>query len=189
MKRIATFFALLLATSAFAQKQTPPAPGTPKPFNIPEIRKLELPNGLRVRFVPYGAVPKVTIRLVVQTGNADESLSETWLADLMGTLMEQGTTTRSAEQISREIALMGGALDISVGPNQTTIGTDVFSESAVSAVALVADVARNPRLPESELARLRALVDQQATALELDDASGRLLPRYARTFAQEARCR
>lgn len=42
---------------------------------------------------------------------------------------------------------------------------------------------------ESALARLRALVDQQATALELDDASGRLLPRYARTFAQEARPR
>lgn len=155
MKRIAIFLALLLATPAFAQKQTPPTPGTPKPFNIPEIRKLELPNGLRVRFVPYGAVPKATVRLVVQTGNADESLSETWLSDLLGSLMEQGTTTRSAEQIAREIALMGGALNINVGPNQTTIGTDVFSESAVSAVSLVADVVRNPRLPESELARLK----------------------------------
>ncbi|MGZ5444079.1 MAG: M16 family metallopeptidase [Thermoanaerobaculia bacterium] len=152
---------LLLATSVLVEtnaqtKQAPPAPGTPKDFAIPEIRKYELPNGLRVRLVQYGAVPKATVRLVTQTGNIDEGPNEVWLADLAGALMEQGTTTRSAEQIAREAALMGGSLEISVGPNQTTIGMDVFSESAASAIALAADVVRNPRMPESEVARLKA---------------------------------
>ncbi|HET8773828.1 MAG TPA: pitrilysin family protein [Thermoanaerobaculia bacterium] len=155
MKR--TLLSLLLATTVFAQtKQAPPAPGTPRDFAIPEIRRMELPNGLRVRLVPFGAVPKATVRVVTQTGNVDEGANEVWLADLTGELLEQGTTTRTSAQIAREAALMGGSLDISVGQNQTNIVMDVFSESAAAAVALAADVLRNPRLPESEVARLKA---------------------------------
>ncbi len=147
---------LLLATSVLAQtKQTPPAPGAPKDFSIPEIRKYELPNGLRVRLVQYGAVPKATVRLVTQTGNIDEGPNEVWLADLAGALMEQGTTTRPAEPMAREAALMGGSLDISVGSNQTTIAMDIFSESAAPAIALAAEVVRRPLMPESEVARLK----------------------------------
>jgi predicted Zn-dependent peptidase len=109
-----------------------------------------------VRLVQYGAVPKATVRLVTQTGNIDEGANEVWLADLTGALMEQGTKTRSAKQIAREAALMGGSLDISVGLNQTTVGSEVFSEATPSAIALAADVLRNPRMPEPEVARMKA---------------------------------
>jgi len=143
------FLLLFLATLATAQqKQTPPAPGTPRNFAIPEIRRFTLPNGLQVRFVAYGEVPKVAVRLVTQTGNVDETENEVGLADVTGAMMEQGTTTRSAEQIAQEMAMMGGALDVGVGVNQTTIGADVFSESATAAIALIGDVARNPKFPE-----------------------------------------
>ncbi|MDP9194981.1 MAG: insulinase family protein [Acidobacteriota bacterium] len=152
------FIALFCATSLFAQaqKQKPPVPGAPRNFSIPEVRRFDLPNGLRVRFVSYGSVPKTSIRLVTQTGNVDESESEVWLADVAAAMMEQGTTTRSSQQIARDVAMMGGALEISVLLNQTTIGTDVFSESAVDAVKLVADVARNPLFPEADLPRVKA---------------------------------
>lgn len=157
MKRtILTLAIALFAISAFGQKQTPPPAGTPKNFSVPEIRKIDLPNGLKVRLVPYGDMPKATVRLVIQTGNMDEAENEVWLSDLTADLLEQGTTTRSAEQLAREAALMGGALEVGVSANQTTIGADVFSESAPAAVNLIADVARNPRFPESELARLKA---------------------------------
>jgi zinc protease len=153
--------ALLGATAALAQtapaaaKETPPPPAPPKNFSIPEVRKFNLPNGVNVRLVQYGAIPKVTVRLVTQTGNVDEGPDETWLADVTGEMMQQGTTTRSAEDIARQSALMGGELGVNVGMNQTIIGSDVFSESGPAAVALIADVARNPRLPDSELARIK----------------------------------
>jgi predicted Zn-dependent peptidase len=153
--------ALFLTTAAFAQKQTPPAPGTPRNFTIPSIHRIDLPNGLKVRMVDYGSVPKATVRLVTQTGNVDEQATETWLADVTGSMMEQGTRNRSAQQIANEVAMMGGALDVSVGMNLTTIGTDVFSESADEAVALIADVVRNPLLPEGDLARVRTDLARQ----------------------------
>ena len=152
---------LVAAGTLSAEKQTPPPAGTPRNFSIAEVRKFELPNGLKVRLVPYGEVPKVTIRIVTQTGNVDESASEVWLADVTGSMMEQGTTSRSAQQIAKDVAMMGGALDVSVGTNQTTTGTDVFSESATQAIALLADVVRNPSFPEADLARIRTDMTRQ----------------------------
>ena len=78
-----------------------------------------------------------------------------WLADLTGDMLSEGTATRSAPKIAEAAARMGGALDISVGENRTEIGGDVLSEFAPEMVALVADVARNPKFPESELTRLK----------------------------------
>jgi zinc protease len=163
MKTILTLSVALTAALASTaleaqqqQKQAPPVPGTPRNFAIPALQRIDLANGLKIRFVPYGEVPKTTIRLVTLTGNVDESANEVWLADLTADLMQQGTTSRSAEEIAKEVASMGGAIDVNVGVNQTTIGADVFSESAADAIALVADVARHPRFPESELTRLKA---------------------------------
>lgn len=147
------------AAAAFAQpatqKEAPPPPAAPKNFSVPEVRKFDLPNGMQVRLVQYGEVPKVTIRVVTQTGNVDEGPNETWLADVTGQMMQQGTTSRSEEEIDTQMALMGGELEVGVGVNQTSIGSDVFTESATNAVGLIADVVRNPRFPDSELARIK----------------------------------
>jgi predicted Zn-dependent peptidase len=51
---------------------------------------------------------------------------------------------------------MGGALSVNVAENTTSIGGDVLSEYGHQMVELVADVARNPKFPESELGRLKA---------------------------------
>jgi len=158
MRRLATIAAFLGATAALAQgvpKEAPPPPGPPKNFSLPAIRRFDLPNGMKVRLMQYGNTLKATIRLVTQTGNIDESVDHVWLANVTGEMMQQGTATRSAEEIARQAALMGGTLKLNVGMNETTIETDVLTESASSAIGLIADVARNPRFPESELARIK----------------------------------
>jgi predicted Zn-dependent peptidase len=147
---------MLLATVAAAQRQTPPEGGPPRDFVLPAARTFALANGLGVTLVPYGTVPKARVSLVVRLGNLNEGPEETWLADLMGDLMREGTASRTGEQIAAEAAGMGGNLAVSVGPDLTTIGGEVLEDFAAAFVRLVADVARNPRFPESEVARLKA---------------------------------
>ncbi len=160
MKKIATLVLAALALSpalaSAAEKQAPPAPAKPKNFSLPAPRTFTLDNGLAVTLVPYGTTPKVTVHLAVLTGNADEKADQVWLADLTADMLSEGTQTRTAGQIAEEAARMGGSLDVSVGENRTDIGGDVLTEFGPQMIALVADVARNPKLPESELARLKA---------------------------------
>ncbi|MGH7454219.1 MAG: M16 family metallopeptidase, partial [bacterium] len=146
---------LLLVPAGFAQKQAPPEGGTPKDFKLPEKQTFVLDNGLQVTLVSYGDLPKVTANLVIRAGNLNEAANEVWLADLMGDLMKEGTKTRSAQQIAQEAASMGGQVNINVGLDQTTINGDVLAEFGPSLIKLIADMARNPLLPESELPRLK----------------------------------
>ena len=144
------------ATEGSRLSATPPKPGVPRDFTVPEPKRFTLDNGLEVALVQWGTMPKVRVTLRVRTGNAFEGPNEVWLSDLTGDLMREGTATRTAAQISEEAARMGGSLTVSVGGDVTTIGGDVLSEYAAPMTELVADVARNPRFPESELPRLKA---------------------------------
>lgn len=142
-------------------REKPPEPGAPRPFKIPSPTRFTLPDGLRVSLVPYGTVPKVLVRLAVDAGNADESASQVWMADLTGDLLLEGTKTRSASAIAEDAAAMGGSLSVEAGENVTTVAGEVLSEFAPRMVDLVADVVRNPAFPESELARLKANLERR----------------------------
>ena len=61
--------ALALSPALLADKQSPPAPAKPKGFSVPKPKTFTLENGMAVTLVPYGTVPKVTVRLAVLTGD------------------------------------------------------------------------------------------------------------------------
>ena len=184
--------ALAAAAPAFAaEKQTPPVPGQAKDFRVPPARRWTLDNGLAVTLVSYGRVPKATIRLALRTGSIDEKADQVWLASLMGDLLSQGTASRTASELAEAAARMGGSLDVNVGQDRTEIGGDVLSEFVPDMVALVADLARNPRFPESELARLKtdrlrqlSIAKSQPQQIALEKFRATLYPGhpYGRTF-------
>jgi zinc protease len=152
---LAAVAAALLSAGVASAQEAPPPPGPANEFTLPPVERFSLENGVEVRLVPYGDVPKVSARLVVQTGAVDEGPDEVWLARLTGEMMEQGTATRTAEEIALEAAGMGGSLELEAGVNQLTIGGTVLSEFGPEIVDLIADVARRPAFPEAELPRLK----------------------------------
>src|SRR5262250_200244 len=157
---VATLALFALQTMA-QEKQAPPAGGPPKPFNVPAHESYALPNGMKVTLVPYGNLPKVTLSLVVRTGNLNEPADMPGLADMVGKLMKEGTTSKSSKQVAEEAAGMGGAVNITVGADESDVTTDVLSDFAAKAVTLLSDVALHPLFPESELPRLKTDAERQ----------------------------
>lgn len=143
------------AGGAQAQRQTPPAPAAPKELKITPRRSFTLANGMRVSMVPFGTVPKVYVQLTLQTGNINEKPNEVWLANVTGDLLQEGTTTRAAEVVARDAASMGGAINVGVEADRTDISGDVLAERGPDFVRLLADVVLHPRLPASELPRIK----------------------------------
>jgi zinc protease len=109
--------------------------------------------------------------------------------------MKEGTTKQSATAVAEQLARMGGQLDVGVGPDTTTVRTDVLSEFAAAALPVLADVVQHPALPAAELPRLKAdllrnlsLQRSQPQSLALEEFSkvvygphpyGRLFPTEA----------
>ena len=182
------------AQAARVKKQSPPPGSVPKPFLVPQTEKLTLPNGLQATLVPYGAVPKVQITLSLRVGNLNEAENQIWLADLLASLVKEGTTSRSAQQVAQEAASMGGSVDVNVGADLTHIAADVLSEYGPKMVGLLADVAMHPLLPASEIDRLKkdqlrnlTIQKSQPQPIALEQFRRALYPNhpYGRVFPTE----
>lgn len=148
---------LVLSTTIInaQEKELPPVGGEPKDFKLPVKEVIKYDNGLTLVLVPYGSIPKSTIRFNIKTGNINEKENQVWLSDLMADLLEEGSTTKSAKQIADEMASMGGNLNISVGVHASSISSSVLYEFAPNAIELMADVLKNPKWPVEELDRLK----------------------------------
>jgi predicted Zn-dependent peptidase len=196
ISRIALSAAWLFAAStALADKQAPPAAAPPRPFTLPVHQDVALDNGARVTTVAYGTVAKAAVTLFIRGGKAETSAQQTWLADLMGNSLSEGTRSRPAAQLAEEAAAMGGDLQVNVEQDQTTISIEVLSEFAPRAIALIADVARNPAFPpadvervKSDLVRNLAITRTQSQQLAADAFLGALYPDhpYGRILPTEA---
>ena len=147
-------FVGITALGAEAVEQ-PPTPGKPRDFNLSQPVKFHLDNGMRVTMVEYGDLPKVSVQLVIRTGNLNEG-SRTWLADFTGKLMDEGTTKHSAREVADIAASMGGGVSINVGADETTISGDVLAEKAPQMVALIGEIAQSPAFPPAAVERVRS---------------------------------
>jgi predicted Zn-dependent peptidase len=146
---------LALLQPAFGQKQTPPAGGTAKDFKLSEKNVQTHANGLKTMLVHYGELPKTTVSLIIKTGNVHEGTDNIWLADLTGRLLREGTSSMNFAALSKKAAMMGGSLNVNVGPTQTTISGAVLSEYAPDFIKLISDLVMSPAFPASELDRLK----------------------------------
>lgn len=164
MKNIIYTFllALLVVLPGKAQdKEVPPQGGEPRDFELPEKEVIDYDNGLQLVLVPYGSIPKATINITLKTGNINEGKEEVWLGDLLADLMEEGTT--AGYSVKDSLAGMGGNLNIGVGTHTTSLSTGVLAEFAPEAVKILADVLVDPKLPESELERLKKDMNRNLT--------------------------
>jgi zinc protease len=149
----AASLAFLPAIAAAQGSQQPPI-GEPRPFQLPQTRSFTLDNGLAVTFIPYGLAPTTRISVQVRVGNIDDG-DQTWLADLTGAMMEEGSAGRSKEELATAIAAMGGSVNVGIGWNASAVSTNVLSQYAADATALLASVLQQPDFDPAEFDRVR----------------------------------
>ncbi|HXH07749.1 MAG TPA: pitrilysin family protein, partial [Vicinamibacterales bacterium] len=99
--------------------------------------------------------PAVSFRLLVRAGAAQDPPDKPGVATLVAALLDQGTTTRSAEQIATAIDSVGGALGTGAGVDLTFINAVVMKDSFDLALRLIADLARHPAFAPEEIERQR----------------------------------
>ena len=132
------------------------------------IQKMVLPGGLRLLVKEDHRLPFVEIRTVFKGGVLAESSALSGITLLLARMLLKGTTTRSAEQIAREIESVGGSIDSYGGNNSFGVNVEVLSADFKIGLDLVSDVLLHPALSASDfdferqmqLANIKALKDQ-----------------------------
>src|SRR5438477_5831840 len=110
------FSVLCLPAQTLDRTKAPPSPPIPT-FKLPPVYETKLPNGLTVVLVEDDRFPLVTARLNFQAGSKFDPQDMPALAQSVAALLNEGTKTRTAQQISEESDALGGSLGASAGPD------------------------------------------------------------------------
>ena len=151
---------ILVAQVAAAQvpgwpSERPPRPLAARDVKFPPYAVRTLANGLQVIAVSHHEQPAVSLRLIVRAGGAQDPAAKPGVATMVAALLDQGTTTRTAEQIASAIDSIGGALGTGSSRDLSSVSAVVMKDSFNLALDMVSDVARNPAFAEEELDRQR----------------------------------
>lgn len=152
---LATSLVLASAVVAAQPYPTPPPPAAPRPLAIAAPSEARLANGLRVIVAQREGVPLVSAELVALSGAEVDPPRLAGLASLSAALMTQGTKDHSAPELAAAAEALGGSLDSGAGWNQATVGITVTTPKLDAALALVAEVAREPVFAPEEIERMR----------------------------------
>jgi len=146
-----------IVTPATAAKRiAPPAPAATVQATTPKPVEFALANGMRVVVVEKHDLPLMTALLVGQGGGANDPAALPGVNSLAATLLTKGTATRSATDIAQQIETLGGAISSDASWDGSTIDITVKADQAAPALAILADVARNPAFKPDEIERARA---------------------------------
>ena len=150
----------LAATPARAQAPGWPAERPPRPLAAREVKfppyaMRTLSNGLQVIALSHREQPAISLRLIVRAGGAQDPASKPGVAYLAASLLDQGTTTKNAEQIANAIDSIGGLLGTGSGSDLSFVNAVVMRDSFDVGLDLVSDIIRNPVFAPEEVERQR----------------------------------
>ena len=135
--------------------ERPPQPLPARDVKFPPYEIRTLQNGLQVVVVQHHEQPILTLRMLIRSGAASDPAKKQGVAVLTAALLDQGTATRSAEQIADTIDSIGGGLATGAGTDLSYANVLVMKDSLSLGFELLNDVVRNPAFKADELERQR----------------------------------
>jgi len=138
-------------------RRVQPAPGKAPPLRVPAWSRDTLANGADLIVSEKRDLPLVSFSLTFLGGsNQFEPAGREGLASLAASLLSEGTTTRSGDELSDALQLLGTSVSVSVGGESGSIAFLSTAANFAATLDLVADMLVNSTFPDPALTRLRA---------------------------------
>jgi len=116
------------------------------------------PNGMRALILRDRSVPIVAIRAMWVGGLRLEDARNNGVSNLIATLLNRGTQSRTAEQISAEVESLAGSLSGYAGRNSIGVQAEFLSRHWEKGVEIVADCLLNSVFDEQELEKEKRII-------------------------------
>ncbi|MGH7550392.1 MAG: M16 family metallopeptidase [Gemmatimonadota bacterium] len=135
--------------------------GLPYPDSIPaavfpDVAQATLGSGLEILLVERHELPLVRFELQLDAGTASDQGAAPGTANLAMEMLDEGTETRDALEISAELDRLGAELFTSSDLDTSTVTMSALRENLDASLDLYADVVMNPAFPVADFERLKA---------------------------------
>ena len=130
------------------------------PLSAAEIvpTKFVTSNGMTILVLEQHFLPIVEVNAMVKSGSAQDPPEKAGLANLVASLLDEGTTSRSSKQLAEQIDFVGGALEVRASEDFTNASVRVLKKDVELGFTLLADILQHPAFHKPEFERIRSQI-------------------------------
>ncbi|MFA6596330.1 MAG: pitrilysin family protein [Ignavibacteriaceae bacterium] len=151
-----------------ADRSKLPDAGTPPDAKFPDFKKTTLSNGMKIILAERKEIPVVNMSLLFDAGFASDQFGLKGTASLAMNMLDEGTKTRNALQISEELESLGANLSTGSNLDMSSVNLSSLKSNLDKSLDIFADVVLNPSFPEADFNRLKK---QQIAGIKQEKSS------------------
>lgn len=135
-----------------------PALGPDPQVNIPKPWKGSLSNGIQILGITQKELPLVQYSLVIDGGRMFDKVDKAGVANLVATMMNEGTKNKTPEQLEDAIGLLGASIRVSSGNEDITINVSSLARNFEKTLALVEEILLEPRWDKEQFPLVKSRI-------------------------------
>ena len=146
---------VVLAQGQLDRTKTPP-PGATPVLHVPTWTKTQLANGATLLVSERHNLPLVSFSITFVGGsNQFEPAARHGVAAMTASMLSEGTTTKTGDQLSDALQLLGTGVGANVSAEDGSISFVSTAKNFDATLAILSDMMLNPTFPAEALERLR----------------------------------
>ncbi|MFL6759913.1 M16 family metallopeptidase [Sphingomonas sp.] len=125
-------------------------------LDFPEITHTKLSNGIPLEFVQRRSVPVTQVAMAFDAGSATDSNTTHGLAAMAMSLLDEGTSKLSSQEVAETEERLGADVSSSNGSDQSFVELNALSPNLAPSLDLMSSVTRDAAFRPADIERIRA---------------------------------
>ncbi len=140
----------IVRTPSSFDRSVPPVPGPDPSVTVPAIWKSEALNGMKIMGISQHELPLVTYSIIIEGGHLLDDPFKPGVARFTAQMLNEGTASRTPEQLEEEIQLLGATISISGSEDRITVSVSTLARNFEKTLSLVEEMLLQPRWDEEQ---------------------------------------
>jgi zinc protease len=149
--------AIVKTPTKFDRSVMPPVGPDPE-VTIPAPWSGSLTNGMKMWGIMQNELPMVQYSIVIDGGHMLDKVEKAGVANLVATMLNEGTKNKTPEQLEDAIGLLGASIRVSSGNEDISVDVNTLSKNFEKTLALVEEILLEPRWDEEQFALAKSRI-------------------------------
>ena len=151
----------IIMTETSFDRSVQPADGTAPLLNLPAIWNDELANGIKIMGIEHNELPLVQFNVVIKGGHFLDGMEKSGVANLLATLMMEGTKNKTPQELEEAIEKLGASIQMRATNSDIILNVNTLARNFDATLALVEEILLEPRWDEEEFGLAKSAVLNQ----------------------------
>ena len=138
-----------------------PSAGENKAVDVPSMWRATSDNGIKILGTQSLETPTTSLLLKIPAGHYFESKKKAGTSSVLAALLNESTTQRSAEDMSKALQMLGSSVSIYAGNDNLNVSVNSLTKHIDETMALVVEKLLHPAFDKADFERVKNNAIQQ----------------------------